>query len=255
MALVETEPVGLHAMRIWLNRPRALNALNAELMTELYQAFMHLEADPNIWTVVFQGRGGKAFSVGADLRSVAQIGDGQEAQTFSAKGQAIFHAFSQSHLVTMAAIDGYALGGGLELALALDLRLATVSSSMGFPEVGLGLIPGFGGTQRLPQVMGRTRALWMMLSAERVTAQEAERWGLVNWAVADEVLESAIQEKVKVLDQKAPKAMAMVKALAVSEHRSFTEESKGFGELMETNDAKLGMEAFFRRELPHFDGH
>ncbi len=256
MALIEVEPLGTYASRLWLNRPRALNALSPALMLELDEIFRRLEMDPKVRMVVFQGRGGKALAVGADLKAVAEISSGAEALTYAAQGQAIFQHFTQSRLITIAVIQGYALGGGLELALACDLRLATHSAKIGLPELGLGLIPGFGGTQRLPRLIGESRALWMLLSGETIDGDQAERYGLVNWVGAAAELESAIASTVEILSQKAPQAMAKVKALVRSQAETSTalkQEAAAFAELMKTDDAKKGLQAFFDRTIPKFD--
>ncbi len=257
MGLVEVESLGTYAARIWLNRSRTLNALHPELMIELDATFRRLEAIAEMRVVVFQGRGAKAFAVGADLKVVASIQNRAEARAFSAKGQAIFQHFAESRLVTVAVIQGYALGGGLELALALDLRLAGHSAKMGLPEVGLGLIPGFGGTQRLARLIGESRALWMLLSGERVDADQAYHWGLVNWLVEDANVEMEISQIVQRLSQRAPRAMAAAKALVRGQadlSAGLGREADALAELMVSHDARVGLEAFFQRTEPKFDG-
>ena len=256
MAVVETEVLGEHAARLWLNRPRALNALSPELMLELDDAFRRLEANPKMRVAVFQGAGDKALSVGADLKTIIHIRDAAQGREFSTKGQAVLQHFAESRLITLAVIQGYALGGGLELALAADLRLASQEARMGLPEVGLGLIPGFGATQRLPGLIGPAKALWMMLSGERIGADEAGRLGLVNWVVDSAELEDAVRAKVQALSQKAPQAMAKVKALVRQQEAraGFDRESEAFGALVDTADAKRGIRAFLGRRIPKFDG-
>jgi enoyl-CoA hydratase/carnithine racemase len=257
MANVEVERLAAHAVRIWLNRPRALNALDAPLMTELDRELSQLESDVQVSLVVVQGRGGKAFSVGADLTAVASVTERTEATAFARRGQLMFERLAHSRLVTLAVLQGYVLGGGLELAMACDLRLATSSARLGLPETGLGLMPGFGGTQRLPRLVGSGQALWMLLSGERIRADTAERYGLVNWVVDSESLEQEILDKVAMLGSRAPLALAAVKRavrLADDIGPGLSHEAEAFGQLRETDDAEIGIQAFLNRTVPKFNG-
>lgn len=257
---VEIEPMGRHAVRLWINRPRELNVLGPEMMEALARAFGEVEADSAVRLVVFQGRGSKAFAAGADLAVVSEVTGGEQAEEFSRRGQAIFEHFSSSRLITIAAIEGYALGGGLELALSLDLRIATLGSKFGLPEVNLGLLPGFGGTQRLPMLIGGARALWLLMAGERINGGEAERIGLVHWAVEPAQFESTIQARVETLSSKPREVLPELKRLvhlaasAATLASKLDAEAQAFGSIMQTRDAREGMDAFLSRRPPKFDG-
>ncbi len=250
MSFVQTEFLGPTATRLWLNRPQALNALSPELLQELDAALSALESEaearnPELRVVVIQGRGSKAMSAGADVGALSDAGGGQ----LSAQGQAVLHHFAASRLITLAVMEGYVLGGGLELAMAADLRLATSTAKLGLPEIALGLVPGFGGTQRLPTLIGPARALWMILSGEPISAAEAERAGLVNWVVAPEALEAELRDRILRLSRKPARALALAKALIRPGGGPVTDEglareNAAFAELVETEEAQAAIRSF-----------
>ncbi len=172
---------------ITINRPDALNALNRALLIELDQAFADLAEDRNTRVIVLTGAGPKAFVAGADINEISSL-DPIQAHAFAAQGQRIFSRIEHTPKPVIAAINGFALGGGLELALACHLRLASDNARLGLPEIKLGVIPGFGGTQRLPRLVGKAKALELMLTGTPVEAQQAHELGLVNQLVPAEEL-------------------------------------------------------------------
>lgn len=174
---------------VTLKRPEALNALSQSLLEELAEIPELVQQDPEVRAVIFTGEG-KAFAAGADLKEIAAIKDPFMGREYALFGQRVFAEIAALPVPTIAAINGYALGGGLELALACDLRVAAKTAKLGLPEVGLGLIPGFGGTQRLPRLIGRGRALDLIFTGRHVDAEEALFLGLVN-RVAEDALEEA----------------------------------------------------------------
>ena len=159
MALVNVTKEGAVAT-VSINRPDALNALNDEVLAELEKTITELDADREVLVVVVTGEG-KAFVAGADIAAMAEM-DGAQAKAFAENGQRVFGALERAHFITIAAVNGFALGGGMELALACDIRFASTRAKMGQPEVGLGVTPGFGGTQRLPKLVGPGKAMYLL---------------------------------------------------------------------------------------------
>lgn len=197
---------------VTLKRPEALNALSQSLLEELAEIPELVQQDPEVRAVIFTGEG-KAFAAGADLKEIAAIKDPFMGREYALFGQRVFAEIAALPVPTIAAINGYALGGGLELALACDLRVAAKTAKLGLPEVGLGLIPGFGGTQRLPRLIGRGRALDLIFTGRHVDAEEALFLGLVN-RVAEDALEEAKKLAQKIL-KNAPIALALAKESVV----------------------------------------
>lgn len=174
-----------------IHRPNKLNALNAALLEEIHQLFLSLEKEKDIRVIVLTGSGEKAFVAGADIAEFAQF-DAQQGKMLSRKGQeTVFDLIAQSSKPVIAAINGFALGGGLELALSCHIRVASTNARMGLPETSLGVIPGYGGTQRLAQLIGRGRATEMILSCRMISAEEALNIGLVSQVVSQEDLLSS----------------------------------------------------------------
>lgn len=249
---VETDDHGIATVII--NRPKKLNALNSEVFDELEDAFKVIQTDEDIAAVLVTGAGNKAFVAGADIKELRTL-DGDSAEKKSRKGQRIFQLIEDSRKPVIAAVNGYALGGGAELAMACHLRVAGPNATFGLPEVGLGLIPGYGGTQRLAQIVGRSRALEMILTAKQVKAEEAKAIGLAN-----EISEGDPQEAARSLLKKILKngPIAIQKAIeavyASDKADGFETEAKLFGELYETEDFVEGTSAFLEKRKPEFKG-
>jgi enoyl-CoA hydratase len=241
-----------------INRPGRLNALNAATLAEMSRALDELEADPALRVLIITGAGEKAFVAGADIGELKDLdlpGGTRAAQ----RGQALLRRLEASRLFVIAAVNGYALGGGLELALACDVRLASETAVLGLPEVGLGIIPGYGGTQRLPRLVGRGRALELVATGRRIDAAEALRIGLVNRVVPPgQLLEACLALADEVLAQ-GPLAVqaakrAINKGLEVDLDRGLEIEALEFGKLCATADRLEGMTAFLEKRRPVFRG-
>lgn len=239
-----------------IDRPEALNALNQELMIELSFALELAEADLDVRALIVTGVG-RAFVAGADIENLQQLGDGFSGREASLSGQDLMNSLAALPFPTIAAINGFALGGGLELALAADLRVAAGSARLGLPEVQLGLIPGYGGTQRLPRLIGLGRALDLILTGRHVTAEEALSLGLVN-RVAEDALEGA-RELAQACLKNAPIALglakeAVVRGLDVTLPQGLEIEADLFGMVTTTKDMKEGTSAFLEKRSPDFQG-
>ncbi len=242
---------------VTVRRPEALNALSSELLQELAEVPELVAENTEIRVLIFTGEGDKAFVAGADIEEIAAITDVFVAREFALLGQEVFSAIAASPVPTIAAINGYALGGGLELALACDIRVAAREAKLGLPEVGLGLIPGFGGTQRLPRLIGLGRALELILSGRHVRAEEAREMGLVNF-VADDALAEAKKVAQRLL-KNGPVAMALAKEAVyrgfdVPLPEALEIEADLFGLVSRTKDFKEGLDAFLNKRKPDFKG-
>ncbi len=252
--LYEVDDAGVAV--ITLNRPDQLNALNARLISELGRAFRQARNDEAVRGVVITGAGEKAFAAGADIAEFAEM-DSLGGHRLSVRGQALLTSIESMPKPVIAAVNGFALGGGCELALACHLRVANQREQFGLPEVGLGLIPGYGGTQRLPRLVGRGIATELILTGERVPAQRAYEIGLVNRVVdADEV--GAAKALVETIAGKAPVAVAMaLTALRASElpmANGLAQEAALFAQCCATDDFVEGVSAFLSRRTPEFQG-
>ena len=241
---------------ITLDRPDALNALSQQLVAELSQALRRARKD-DVRGVVITGAGEKAFAAGADIAEFAGM-ESLDAHRFAARGQAVFSSIENSPKPVVAAVNGFALGGGCELAMACHLRVAAETAQFGQPEVQLGLIAGFGGTQRLPRLVGRGIATEILLTGERISAQRAYEIGLVNRVVpAAELIETA-RQFVLTIASKAPVAVAMtLQALRASElpmPQGLQQEAALFAQCAATEDFAEGVMAFLNRETPEFTG-
>jgi len=241
---------------VTLKRPEALNALSQSLLEELAEIPELVQQDPEVRAVIFTGEG-KAFAAGADLKEIAAIKDPFMGREYALFGQRVFAEIAALPVPTIAAINGYALGGGLELALACALRVPAKPAKLGLPEVGLGIIPGFGGTQRLPRLIGRGRALDLIFTGRHVDAEEALFLGLVN-RVAEDALEEAKKLAQKIL-KNAPIALALAKESVVrGEGLDLAEaleiEADLFGYAAATEDMKEGVRAFLEKRPPSFKG-
>ena len=241
-------------LTITINRPKQLNALNKQTIEELNNAILAAEENKAVKVLVITGSGEKAFIAGADIKEFASFTI-EEGKQLSAKGhQLLFDLVENLSKPVISAINGFALGGGCELAMACHLRVASTNARLGLPEVSLGLIPGYGGTQRLIQLIGRAKALELTLSGRFITAQEAYQIGLIN-----HMGESAMDEAMKLaklIVKQAPLALKNV-ILAINSSDSihgYQNEAKLFGELFETEDFKEGTSAFFEKRKPVFSG-
>ena len=239
---------------ITLNRPEARNALNRKMLHELGDALTELENAPQIRVIIIAGN--KDFCAGADIKELHAIKPA-EIETFCRWGHKVFDQLESMGKPVIAAITGFALGGGCELALACDIRIAGESAKFGQPEVNLGLIPGFGGTQRLSRLIGVGKAKEMIFTGEIMGAKEAASIGLVNSVVKDEELMTKAEETAQVIAQKAPIAVKMAKAL-INENQEIKEglekEITFFARCFATQDRLEGINAFLEKRKPHFKG-
>lgn len=241
-----------------INREKALNALNGKTMEELKHFFsVPVSERKKIKGIVITGAGNRAFVAGADIKEFLGL-DGAKAQAMSANGHQIFFLIERYPIPVIAAVNGFALGGGCELAMACHLRVAGAKAKFGQPEVNLGLVPGFGGTQRLPKLVGRGRALELLMTGDMIDAQEAYRIGLVNHVVdAGEEINKActIIEKIAT---KAPVAVAnviaAVDAACKGQGETYALEAKAFGKCASTADFREGASAFIERRKANFKG-
>lgn len=239
-----------------IDREKKLNALNSALIEELAQTFDAIRKDDTVRAVILTGSGSKAFVAGADIGGFPDL-SAAEGQALAKQGQVqLFDKIADFPKPVVAAVNGYALGGGLELALACHIRIASVNAQMGLPEVSLGLIPGYGGTQRLPQVVGRGRALELILTARMIDAEKALHWGLVNAVVPLENLMEQAQKYCQQILKNAPSALGS--ALAAVNHpeagqaAGFAFEIEQFGACFGTSDFDEGVSAFLEKRKPNF---
>jgi len=246
-------------LTLTINRPAKLNALNAATIAELDQAIGQATNDSQVRGILLTGSGEKAFVAGADIAELAAVTDAAAAQRTAAYGQAVFRRFETSAKPIVAAVNGFALGGGCELAMACHIRIAAESARFGQPEVNLGLPPGYGGTQRLVQLVGKGKALELLLTADPIKADEALRLGLANHVVPlAQLLEFSKQLLQKIL-AKGPLAVGLTIGCvnAYFEHggeAGFTAEAEAFGRAFATADFKEGTAAFLEKRPAVFTG-
>lgn len=247
----ETDDNGIATITI--NRPDKLNALNKEVLNELSDAFQQVAVDEDVKAVLLTGAEEKAFVAGADIKELSSL-DEHTGRMVSQKGQQIFQSIEDTRKPVVAVVNGYALGGGAELAMACHMRIASESAVFGLPEVGLGLIPGYGGTQRLPHIVGRARAIELILTGKQVKAEEAREMGLVNAVAADPVVEA--KELLEKILSNGPIAVRnAITAIYHSDNKQgFQLEANMFGHLCTTDDAKEGTSAFLEKRKPEFKG-
>lgn len=241
---------------ITINRPDKLNALNADVLKELRDALKSIREDAEARVVIITGAGEKAFIAGADV-SLMSKASASEAIEFSAAGQDIFSEIENFPLPVIASINGFALGGGCELAMACDIRIASSRARFAQPEINLGIIPGWGGTQRLPRLVGMGMAKELIFTGDMIDAATAEKIGLVNKVVEHEKLLSATMEIANKIVSKSAVALKFAKAAvnAGSDlNAGLRSEANLFGVLFTTEDAKEGLTAFLEKRKPQFKG-
>jgi enoyl-CoA hydratase len=241
-----------------VNRPQSLNALNSQLLGELACAFQQLEGDPAVKVVVITGAGAKAFVAGADIKEMAAM-SALEAHQFALKGQQVMLAIEKMKKPAIAAVNGFALGGGLELALACDFIYASEGAKLGFPEVTLGIMPGFGGTQNLARLIGPNRANELIFSGKTITAGKAAAWGVVNEVFpAEELLPKALATAGAIaqtgLVGVGYAKDAIANGLNMGKEDGFRYEASLFGVLFATADQREGMAAFVEKRKAAFTG-
>lgn len=242
---------------ITINRPDKLNALNQTVLDELDAAIKNIYDDENIKAAIITGQGTKAFVAGADISEFIEVSDEQGA-ALARKGQEIFFKIENCTKPVVAAVNGFALGGGCELAMACHFRLASDNATFGQPEVNLGLIPGYGGTQRLTMLVGKGKAMELMMSGNMIDAAEAKNLGLVNYVTTPDNLLEKTKEILSVILSRSPvavsKVIAAVNAFYSFKKNGFDEEIKLFGEAFSSNDKKEGTSAFIEKRKPVFKG-
>lgn len=254
--LLERDDDGVATVTI--NRPDKLNALNAAVIADLTSVVAHLQDDDDVRGVVVTGAGPKAFVAGADIAEISAI-HGNHGREFAERGQAAFRALEQIGKPVVAAVNGFALGGGCELAMACHIRFASPNARFGQPEVKLGIIPGYGGTVRLPRLVGRGRALELLLTGAMIDAEEAHRIGLVNRIVPAESLLDEARQIVRAISQMGPLAVRLTLAsvdegLDVQLDTALAQEAEKFGVSCATLDRVEGTRAFMEKRPAKFIG-
>ncbi len=239
---------------VTINRPLSLNALNSQTILELSKVFNDLDSDDKIRVIILTGSGEKSFVAGADIKEFADFGT-KAAEDLARNGQNIlFDTIENLGKPVIAAVNGFALGGGLELAMSCHIRYASENAKLGLPEVTLGLIPGYGGTQRLPKLVGKGRANEIIFSAKMISAQRAKEIGLVNEVFSTEELLAKTKELATTIAKNSPMAIskAIVAVNKSDQQDGFETEIKSFGELFEMEDKKEGVQAFLEKRKPLF---
>ncbi|NRT13062.1 enoyl-CoA hydratase/isomerase family protein [Flavobacterium sp. 14A] len=243
---------------ITINRPTKLNALNKKTIDELHHIFSAVAKDKQTKVILLTGSGEKAFVAGADIAEFANFSVEEGVQLAASGQEKLFNFIENSKIPVIAAVNGFALGGGLELAMACHIRVASDNVRMGLPEVSLGVIPGYGGTQRLPQLVGKGRAMEMIMTAGMINAEEAHRTGLVNHVVAQADLIEFCTDIAKKMMKNSPMAIGMaikaVNANFTEGENGFDTEIKSFGKCFGTADFKEGTTAFLEKRKAVFVG-
>ncbi len=242
---------------ITINRPNKLNALNAGTFNDLEAAFTQAKKEANLKGIIVTGSGEKAFVAGADIAEFSGF-SAEEGKQLSARGHGVFNLIENMELPVIAAVNGFALGGGCELALACHFRIGSDNAKLGLPEVSLGLIPGYGGTQRLPQTIGKGKAMEMMLTGDMVNAEKALQYGLLNHVVPLEELLPLAKKIISKIGSRGPiavkKAIESINTFYQNDVDGYQYEINAFGELFDTDDVKEGAKAFIEKRKPNFKG-
>ena len=241
---------------ITINRPDKMNALNQEVMNDINNVMDEVYKNAEIKSVIITGAGDKAFIAGADISEFSGLSQ-QQGMALAKKGQDIFFKVENCPKPVIAAVNGFALGGGCELAMACHMRIASDNAKFGQPEVNLGLIPGYGGTQRLPMLVGKGKAIELLLTGNMMNAADALQSGLVNYVVPQEDLLNKAKEILTIINSKAPVAIA--KCINAANHaytgiKGYEHEIFGFSECFTTEDVKEGTAAFLEKRKPNFKG-
>ena len=244
--------------RLTIDRPKALNALNSETLNEMEDAFKECRENESVRALVITGGGEKAFIAGADIKELAQMTP-LSAKDLAYRGQQVYAQVEHMGKPTVAMVNGFALGGGLELALACNLRTASTNAKMGLPEVSLGIIPGYGGTQRLSRVAGPAVAREWILTGDMFSAEEAHRVGIINRIFSPEELEAGTMKMVEAILSRGPIAVRFaIEAISRGSNMPQREgeilESDLFGLAASTEDMHEGMAAFIEKRKPNFQG-
>jgi len=239
---------------ITISRPQALNALNSDFFAEMDEMLNQISANKEVRAMIITGEG-KAFVAGADIAEMSNM-NSEQGKAFSKKGQDVFYRFGNMDIPVIAAVNGFALGGGCELAMSCDIRIVSTFAKFGQPEVNLGLIPGYAATQRLPRIVGISNALYLLCTADMITADEALRMGLVQKIVEPEKLMEEVMAMANRIASKGPKAVKKIKYVtrqsAYVDFKTGSElESKEFGSLF-GNEGAEGMKAFLEKRKPNW---
>ena len=245
-------------LTLTISRPDALNALNTETIDELRDIMNEVYDDKSIKGTIITGDGDKSFVAGADIKEISELNE-LNARKFAENGQEMLQLIENCEKPVIAAVNGFALGGGCELAMACHFRLAKENAKFGQPEVNLGLIPGYGGTQRLTQLIGKGKSLELMMTGDMIGAQEARVLGLVNHVVADKSELMLLADKIiRKIIKKAPLAIGIVvncvNAYFSNEENGFQTEANSFAHCVKTADFKEGVSAFIDKRKPDFKG-
>lgn len=243
-------------LTVTVNRPEKLNALNNLVLTELDALIDEVYASTSIRSVILTGAGKKAFVAGADISEFLSVRD--QGRELAERGQQIFAKIENSPKPFLAAVNGFALGGGCELAMACHLRIAASNASFGQPEINLGIFPGYGGTQRLTQLIGKGRALEMLLTGKMINAETALQFGLINALADPEQLHEEARKMLNTINNKAPQSIthciAAVNAYYDHSKDGYAAEADGFGKVFLTEDMQEGATAFLEKRTPKFTG-
>jgi len=240
-----------------INREKTLNALNSNVMTRLDQIFSELESDEEVLVVIITGVGAKAFVAGADIKEIREAGENRT--EVIRKGQEVFLRIRNSSKIVIAAVNGLALGGGCELAMACDIRIASENAKLGFPETTLGLMPGYGGTQLLPRLVGMGKAKHMIFTGESLTAQEAHQFGLVEKVCSLDSLMDEVDRLAKKVASNGPFAVkackrAIQKGTDLPLEQALRIEMEEYNRVARSKDAEEGLTSFMEKKKPTFTG-
>lgn len=256
LSTLQLEQVG-STLKITINRPEVYNALNTQVIADLDQAISHLHNDSTLKGAILTGAGEKAFAAGADIAELSEV-PADQTEAFSKNGQRVFNKIEKGPKPVIAAVNGFALGGGCELAMACHMRVASENAKFGQPEVNLGLVAGYGGTQRLVQLIGRTKATELLLTGDHIRAHKAEELGLVNYVTAQIELIEKCEEILAKIYEKSPLAVSLtLEAIDTGTYhpgKGMDKEAENFGKSLSSYDGKEGTKAFIEKRKPDFKG-